>query len=79
VLEVVSFQQAMRPELGTGVRSVRHRWLYIAYVLNENLRQVEVIGFSNVHRELARSLAEPLEARRGAGPKRRRGRDLARN
>lgn len=58
-----------RPELGAGVRLVRHRGLYIAFVVNEGLRQVEVIGFPNVHRELERSLAESLEAWRATGTK----------
>lgn len=57
-----------RPELGGGVRLVRHRGLYIAFVINEALRQVEVIGFPNVHRALERSVAESLEAWREAGP-----------
>lgn len=57
-----------RPELGGGVRLVRHRGLYIAFVINEALRQVEVIGFPNVHRELARGVAESLEAWRGTEP-----------
>ena len=57
-----------RPELGAGVRLVRHRGLYVAFLVNEVLRQVEVIGFPNVHRELARSVAASLEAWRGAGP-----------
>jgi plasmid stabilization system protein ParE len=41
-----------RPELGAGVRLVRQRGLYIAFVVNEDARQVEVIGFPNVHREI---------------------------
>ena len=52
-------------------RLVRPQGRYIAFLVNEVLRQVEMIGFPNVHRELARSLAESLEAWRGAGPETR--------
>ena len=45
-----------------------HRGLYIAFLVNDELRQIEVIGFPNVHRELERSLAESLEAWRKTGP-----------
>ena len=55
-----------RPELGTGVRLVHHRGLYVVFVINEELHQVEVIGFPNVYRELARSVADSLEAWRSA-------------
>jgi plasmid stabilization system protein ParE len=55
-----------RPELGTGVRLVHHRGLYVVFVINEELHQVEVIGFPNVYRDLGRSVADSLEAWRSA-------------
>jgi plasmid stabilization system protein ParE len=51
-----------RQELGPGVRLVHHQGLYIVFLVNDANRQVEVVGFPNIHRELARGVAASLEA-----------------
>lgn len=57
----------VRPDLGVGVRLVHHRGLYVVFLVNDALRQIEVIGFPNVHRELGRSIADSLETWRRTG------------
>jgi plasmid stabilization system protein ParE len=51
-----------RAELGPGVRLVHHQGLYIVFLVNDASRQVEVIGFPNIHRELTGEVAASLKA-----------------
>jgi len=42
----------LSPDLGDGLRSVRHKGNYIIYVLDEKQRMVLVVGFPSIYKQL---------------------------
>lgn len=41
----------LNPDLGDGLRSVRHKSNYIIYALNEEQRVVLVVGFPSIYKQ----------------------------